>query len=72
LWTGDLSANGFPCLSMQDIPGKWTTHPARNISYQLAYGPLPRRALIAVTCGEPLCVHPDHLSNRSIKRTITI
>ncbi len=39
---------------------------ARRVVWALAHGRLPKRTLrIAATCGNDLCVHPDHAAERS-------
>ena len=38
------------------------TIPARRYSWELANGPIPDGARVAFSCGESLCVNPEHMT----------
>ncbi len=53
-WTGAKNSRGYPYIS---VGGKM--RPVANVAYQLRYRKRPRR--VWHTCGNPLCVCPEHL-----------
>ena len=55
IWTGGRS-NGYPT-------GNWggTTRSIARVIWELAHGPIARDLFVRVTCGDPLCVRPEHL-----------
>jgi hypothetical protein len=51
-WTGALHADGYGLLA-----GK----AAHRIAWTVFRGPIPPRRLVHRSCGQYLCVNPDHL-----------
>lgn len=37
-----------------------TNSPVRNVLWELANGPLPRQTMLVPTCGDKLCINPEH------------
>ncbi len=57
-------------LCARDGVPSWTINgrqwPARRVVWALVHGRLPKRTMrVAATCGNDLCVHPDHAAERS-------
>ena len=45
--------------------GKKVTY-ARKVSYTLAHGELPQGTWLMMTCGDRMCVNPDHMERKAI------
>lgn len=56
LWTGPVKRDGGGKFTV----GRKSLRPA-VASYQLCLGPVPRRRIVLASCGNRLCVNPDHL-----------
>lgn len=59
IWTGDKKDGTRPIIW---IDGK--SKPARRVLYEIVRGPIRGQKRIGVRCGNPLCLHPDHLIAR--------
>ena len=57
-WTGTLAPTGYGCLSVQ--PGHRLVLAHRAV-YELLVGPIPDGLVLHHTCGNRVCVRPDHL-----------
>ncbi len=58
LWMGYTSKARSPQGSLT-INGKQVM--AKQIAWELAFGPVPANHQVTTTCGESLCMNPDHL-----------
>lgn len=56
LWRGRKTMAGLPCIANLS---------ARRIVYKMAKGPIPKGAVISVTCDCQDCLEPSHLVARS-------
>lgn len=59
-WTGALGNGQFPQIR---VCGK--LFPVRRVVWALVHRPIGPKTWVGNTCGNPLCVHPDHLVARS-------
>jgi len=55
-WTGPVGKNGYGSLRW----GERSTYP-RRASWEIVKGPIPPRTVVSATCGNKLCVRPEHL-----------
>lgn len=55
-WTGPVGKNGYGSIHW----GGRSTYP-RRVSWEIAKGPIPPRTVVSATCGNKLCVRPEHL-----------
>ena len=60
VWKRQISGDGRGIITLSDRNGSFTESACR-ISYQAFVGPLKRDQVVHQTCGNPLCVNPDHL-----------
>jgi len=60
IWNRQISNSGYGRMA---VPGKGgtLTESAHRISYLAFVGPLKRDDIVQHTCGNRLCVNPDHL-----------
>lgn len=58
LWTGHTNGKCGYGLFMTVSPKKELAH---RVSYELAYGPIPKGKKVLHSCDNPRCVCPDHL-----------
>lgn len=66
LWHGPVDRKGYPVVSI----GRARFAVARLV-FRLFRGKVMRQKQVVVTCGEPLCVRPDHLALASIREIVT-
>jgi hypothetical protein len=60
LWDGSQDDGGRPRVAIRD-GGKPRTFMPRRIVWEAAKGPIKRGLRVTVTCGNPLCLNPEHL-----------
>lgn len=60
LWRGQISNSGYGRIMLSGPQGR-RMESAHRASYQLLVGAIPEGALVRHTCGNRLCVNPDHL-----------
>ncbi len=56
LWTGTTDKDGYGKRSVNN-----KTIRAHRVSYEMAYGPIPKGLFVCHRCDTPGCVRPDHL-----------
>lgn len=56
IWTAELSAGGYGRISVNSRPEL-----AHRVAYELHHGAIPHGQVVRQTCGNPLCVHPEHV-----------
>lgn len=49
---------------MTKVDGKSTPKSARRIAYKIVHGVEPEAERLKVTCGNSLCVNPEHFYHR--------
>jgi hypothetical protein len=57
-WTGPIHRQGHGTFP---VPGVWSSPPAHRLAYHLTYGVPPVGQVVWRTCGNRLCVNPNHL-----------
>lgn len=60
-WTGQISNSGYGRTMISDGEGGTRTVSAQTASYLAFFGPVPDGQLVGQSCGNRLCVNPDHL-----------
>ena len=60
IWTS-CHTKGHPQIAVKKPNGKYSSRSARRISYELHRGQITSNAGVSSTCGNSLCVNPDHL-----------
>lgn len=60
LWCGQISNTGYGRIMLSGPQGRFMES-AHRASYSAFVGPIPERTIIKQTCGNRLCVNPDHL-----------
>ncbi len=60
LWNRQVSHSGYGKITLADETGTFTES-AHRISYVAFVGRLRRDGVVRQTCGNRLCVNPDHL-----------
>lgn len=60
LWNRQVSHSGYGKITLADATGTFTES-AHRISYLVFVGRLYRDSIVRQTCGNRLCVNPDHL-----------
>jgi len=61
IWQGPLSNSGHGRLKVQ-VNGAVKMVSAEDASYMAFVGDIPDRHLIMQTCGNRLCINPEHLN----------
>jgi hypothetical protein len=60
LWRGQISNSGYGRIMLSGPEGP-RMESAHRASYLAFVGPIPEGGLIRQTCGNRLCVNPEHL-----------
>jgi hypothetical protein len=60
LWVRQVSNSGYGRITLSNQDGTYIES-AHRASYRAFTGPLPEHGMIRQTCGNRLCVNPDHL-----------
>jgi hypothetical protein len=60
IWKRQISNSGYGKITVSDGNGTFTES-ADRMSYLAFNGPLNRDDIVRQTCGNRLCVNPDHL-----------
>ena len=60
LWRGQISNSGYGRIMMSGPEGR-RMESAHRASYLTFVGPIPEGGLVHQTCGNRLCVNPEHL-----------
>lgn len=60
-WQGQLSNTGRGRTMIQDGNGATRTVSAEDASYIAFFGDIPNKTLVRQTCGNRLCINPEHL-----------
>jgi len=60
-WTGQISNSGYGRLKIKDEHGDLCMQSAQHISYEAFIGPVEKGMLVMQTCGNRLCINPEHL-----------
>ena len=60
-WAGQVSNSGYGRTMLRAEDGSTQMESAHRASYQLFIGPIPRHSQVSQTCGNRLCINPDHL-----------
>lgn len=60
LWRGQISNSGYGRVMIRKETGN-KIESAHFASYEAFVAPLPQGSLVRQTCGNRLCVNPDHL-----------
>ena len=60
LWRGQISNSGYGRIMLSGPEGP-RMESAHRASYRAFVGPIPEGGLIRQTCGNRLCVNPEHL-----------
>lgn len=66
IWNGQISNSGYGRIK-QTVDKKIITMSAQAASYQAFAGPVPDGHLVKQSCGNRLCINPDHLELLNIK-----
>lgn len=68
LWTGAPNTNGYGQFATAD-----GQHKAHRVAYQIAFGSFDSTLVVSQTCGNRLCVLPEHLKleSRAERRTLS-
>jgi len=61
-WQGATASNGFPIFFIRGI-----AQSATRVAYLLAHGKAPDGQSVRRTCGNPMCVNPDHLTSTDLE-----
>ena len=65
-WNGQVSNSGMGRLLVRGPDGKMHMESAHRVSYRTFVGQIPDGMRVARTCGNSLCIKPEHLSLESI------
>ena len=64
IWIRQVSNTGYGRITLRDIQGTYLES-AHRASYTAFVGPISDDGIIHQTCGDRLCVNPEHLELRS-------
>ena len=59
-WNGQISHSGYGRIMLKEEHGN-KMHSAHRASYELFRGTIDKDGIIVQSCGNRLCVNPDHL-----------
>ena len=60
-WAGQVSNSGYGRTMLRDADGSTRMQSAHLASYELFIGPIPPHRQVRQSCGNRLCINPDHL-----------
>jgi len=60
-WTGQISNGGYGRIKIRDEHGDLCMRSAQHVSYEAFIGPVEKGMLVMQTCGNRLCINPEHL-----------
>jgi hypothetical protein len=60
-WTGQVSNSGYGRCKVRDGQGNVSMQSAQYVSYEAFIGRVPAGMLVRQSCGNRLCVNPQHL-----------
>jgi hypothetical protein len=60
-WRGQISNSGYGRMQVRDAHGAIGMRSAHNLSHEAFIGPVPEGMAVRQTCGNRLCINPDHL-----------
>ncbi len=60
IWRGQISNSGYGRMMYSDANGRMMES-AHRASYMAFIGPIPDGTIIRQSCGNRLCINPDHL-----------
>jgi hypothetical protein len=60
IWARQISNTGYGKITLSDESGTFMES-AHRASYGAFIGPIPREGIVRQTCGDRLCVNPEHL-----------
>lgn len=61
LWSGQVSNSGYGRTMIVENDGGTRMVSAQTASYLAFIGPIPPGQLVIQSCGDRLCINPDHL-----------
>jgi hypothetical protein len=61
VWQGQISNSGYGRVMERLDDGKTNMVSAQSASYRAFIGPVPEGNLVKQSCGNRLCINPDHL-----------
>ena len=61
MWQSQVSNSGYGRIMLRDENGGMHRQSAHRASYISFIGPLPAGKKVVQTCGNRLCINPDHL-----------
>jgi hypothetical protein len=60
-WQSQVSNSGYGRIMLRDQDGSMSMQSAHRASYINFIGPLPPDKKVVQTCGNRLCINPEHL-----------
>lgn len=60
-WIGQISNSGWGRTMITDDEGMTQTISACDASYMAYIGEIPKGGLVTLSCGNRLCINPEHL-----------
>jgi hypothetical protein len=60
-WNGQISNSGLGKLMVRGDDGRMKMESAHRVSYMTFTGPIPENHRVARSCGNRLCINPEHL-----------
>ena len=60
-WQSQVSNSGYGRIMLRDDDGKLAMQSAHRASYITFVGPLPADKKVVQSCGNRLCINPEHL-----------